>query len=110
MILISLRHHERVVLARILFECLQSQIDNVLYLGFPGFVRHDSADPNLFIQFAQLGTIYAVIAIAVHASIVILAGKLRLWLLAGPHRKASTNVLFGLVIVAVWLAWTTRRV
>jgi threonine/homoserine/homoserine lactone efflux protein len=77
----------------------------------PGFVRRHSADPNLFIQFAQLGTVYVVIATSVHASIVILAGKLSPWLTAGPHKNSLRRTLsFGLVIVAVWLAWTTRRV
>jgi len=77
----------------------------------PGFVRRDSGDPNPFIQFAQFGTIYVGIATSVHASIVMLAGQLRPWLAAGPRKNALRRILsLALVIVAVWLAWTTRRV
>jgi threonine/homoserine/homoserine lactone efflux protein len=77
----------------------------------PGFIRRDPGDPNLSIQFAQLGMTYVVIATAVHAGIVMLAGQLRPWLTAGPRKNAIRRILsLALVLVAVWLAWTTRRI
>jgi threonine/homoserine/homoserine lactone efflux protein len=77
----------------------------------PGFLRRDSGDPNFSIQFAQLGMTYVMIATAVHAGIVMLAGQLRPWLTAGPLKNSIRRILsVALVVVAAWLAWTTRRI
>jgi threonine/homoserine/homoserine lactone efflux protein len=76
----------------------------------PGFVRYDSSDSSLLVQLARLGAVYVAIASTIHASIVLLAGQLRLWLITGSHKKAIRRILsFALLMVAAWLVWTTRR-
>jgi len=76
----------------------------------PGFVHYDSSASSLLIQIARLGAVYVAIATAIHASIVLLAGRLRPLLMSGSRKKSIRRVLsFALVLVAAWLAWTTRR-
>jgi threonine/homoserine/homoserine lactone efflux protein len=76
----------------------------------PGFVRYESDDRSLSVQIALFGIIYVAIATMVHASIVMLASQLRPWLMTGSRQNAIRRILsLALVLVAVWLAWTTRR-
>ena len=76
----------------------------------PGFVRYDSGGPGLLLEIARLGTIYVAIATAIHAGIVLLAGQLRPFLVSGGrHRLVRRTLALALVLVAAWLAWTTRR-
>lgn len=76
----------------------------------PGFIQYDSGGSGLLFQAARLGTIYIAIATSIHASIVLLAGQLRSLLIAGSHQKSIRRILsLALVLVAVWLAWSTRR-
>jgi len=77
----------------------------------PGFIRDDSSGPGLLWQAARLGAIYVVIATAIHASIVLLASQLRPLLIAGIHESMIRRILaLALVLVAAWLAWSTRRI
>jgi len=77
----------------------------------PGFIQHDSSGSSLLAQAARLGAIYIAIATTIHASIVMLASQLRPLLIAGAHEKTIRRILaFALVLVAAWLAWSTRRV
>jgi threonine/homoserine/homoserine lactone efflux protein len=77
----------------------------------PGFIQYDSSGYGLLLQAARLGAIYVAIATAIHASIVLLASQLRPLLIAGTHEKTVRRILaFALVLVAAWLAWSTRRV
>ena len=46
----------------------------------------------------------------VHASIVMMAAQLKPWLVDGRRRDITRRALsVALALVAVWLAWTTRR-
>jgi threonine/homoserine/homoserine lactone efflux protein len=77
----------------------------------PGFVGYDPGDRSLPVQIALFGIVYVAIATVIHASIVVLAGQLRPWLINGSRQKAIRRILsVALVGVAAWLAWTTRRV
>ena len=76
----------------------------------PGFVGYESGDRSLAVQIALFGTIYVAIATVIHASIVMLASQLRPWLMSGSRQNTIRRVLsVALVLVAAWLAWTTRR-
>jgi threonine/homoserine/homoserine lactone efflux protein len=76
----------------------------------PGFVRYESGDRSLAVQMALFGIVYVAIATVIHASIVGLASQLRPWLMTGSRQNAIRRVLsIALVLVAAWLAWTTRR-
>jgi threonine/homoserine/homoserine lactone efflux protein len=76
----------------------------------PGFIQHDSGGSGLLLQAARLGAIYIAIATSIHASIVLLAGQLRSLLIAGARQTSIRRILsLALVLVAVWLAWSTRR-
>jgi threonine/homoserine/homoserine lactone efflux protein len=76
----------------------------------PGFIQHDSGGSGLLLQAARLGAIYIAIATSIHASIVLLAGQLRSLLIAGARQTSLRRILsLALVLVAVWLAWSTRR-
>jgi threonine/homoserine/homoserine lactone efflux protein len=79
-------------------------------LVVPGFIQHDSGGSGLLLQAARLGAIYIAIATSIHASIVLLAGQLRSLLIAGARQTSIRRILsLALVLVAVWLAWSTRR-
>jgi threonine/homoserine/homoserine lactone efflux protein len=76
----------------------------------PGFIQYDPSGSGLPVQAAWLGAVYIAIATATHAGIVLLASRLRPVLIAGSRRKSVRPVLsFALVLVAVWLGWSTRR-
>jgi threonine/homoserine/homoserine lactone efflux protein len=80
----------------------------------PGFIQYDSqyssSGTGLLAQAAWLGAIYIAIATAIHASIVLLASRLRPMLVSGHRQKPVRLVLaIALVLVAAWLAWSTRR-
>lgn len=77
----------------------------------PGFVRYDSADRSLAVQIALFGVVYVVIATIIHGSIVVLASRLRPWLMTESGKDRIRRILsFALLLVAAWLAWTTRRI
>ena len=76
----------------------------------PSFVRSAPGDPAIPLQMTVLGVIYVSIATAIHAAIVMLAAELRPWLVEGPRQQRVRRILsVALALVAVWLAWTTRR-
>jgi threonine/homoserine/homoserine lactone efflux protein len=76
----------------------------------PGFVQYGPNGSSLLVQIARLGAIYVAIATTIHASIVLLAGQLRPLLMSGSRHKSVRRMLaVALVLVAAWLAWTTRR-
>lgn len=77
----------------------------------PGFIQYESSESDLLFQAARLGAVYVAIATMIHASIVLLASQLRPLLIAGAQRKMVRRILgFALVLVAAWLAWSTRRI
>jgi threonine/homoserine/homoserine lactone efflux protein len=76
----------------------------------PGFIGYDPGDPSLPVQIALFGMIYVGLATTIHAGIVMLAGQLRPWLMTGTRQTTIRRILsLALVLVAAWLAWTTRR-
>ena len=76
----------------------------------PTFVGTGPGAPSLPIQMAVFGSLYVGIATAVHGSIVILAAQLRPWLMEGPRQQTVRRILAVLLaLVAIWLAWATRR-
>lgn len=76
----------------------------------PGFVRADWTESGPLLQIARLGAIYVAIATTMHAGIVLLAGQLRPFLMSGVrHQLVRRTLAVALVLVAAWLAWTTRR-
>ena len=76
----------------------------------PTFVVTSPGAASLPTQMTVLGTVYVGVATAVHATIVLIAAQLRPWLVEGPRQKIVRRVLsVVLALVAMWLAWTTRR-
>jgi threonine/homoserine/homoserine lactone efflux protein len=76
----------------------------------PSFVGTGPGAPSLPTQMAVFGALYVGIATAVHGTIVVLAAQLRPWLVAGPRQQTMRRALsVVLALVAIWLAWTTRR-
>jgi threonine/homoserine/homoserine lactone efflux protein len=58
-----------------------------------------------------LGAVYVAIATTIHASIVLLASQLRPLLIGGTHQRSVRRMMsLALVMVAAWLAWSTRRI
>lgn len=75
----------------------------------PGFIQGDPGGTGLLAQAARLGAVYVVIATAIHAGIVLLASRLRASLIADSDRRPLRRGLaITLVLVAAWLAWSTR--
>lgn len=76
----------------------------------PTFTTTGPGAPPLMTQMAVFGSLYVAIATAVHATIVILAAQLRPWLVGGPRQQIVRRILSViLAVVAIWLAWATRR-
>ena len=76
----------------------------------PSFVGTGPGAPSLTIQMTVFGILYVGIATVVHGAIVILAARLRPWLVEGPRQQTVRRTLsLVLAFVAIWLAWTTRR-
>src|SRR5262245_51866569 len=76
----------------------------------PTFVATGPGAPSLPTQMAVFGSLYVAIATAVHGTIVVLAAQLRPWLVKGPRQLVVRRMLsVVLALVAIWLAWTTRR-
>lgn len=76
----------------------------------PTFLGTGPGAPSLPTQMAVFGSLYVGIATAVHASIVVLAAQLRPWLVEGPRQQTVRRILAVLLaLVAIWLAWATRR-
>jgi threonine/homoserine/homoserine lactone efflux protein len=76
----------------------------------PGFISYDLSGVGLLAQASRLGAIYIAIATAIHASIVLLASRLRPLLVSRSRQKQARQVAaVVLVLVAAWLAWSTRR-
>jgi threonine/homoserine/homoserine lactone efflux protein len=76
----------------------------------PTFVGLTPGHRDYPFQMAIFGSVYIGIATLIHTAIVVLATQLRPWLLEGPHQNAVRRGLgIGLVVVAVWLVWATRR-
>lgn len=76
----------------------------------PTFVGTQPGAASLPIQMAIFGILYVGTATAVHMTIVILAAQLRPWLVEG-HKQLTVRRTLSVVlaVVAIWLAWTTRR-
>ena len=76
----------------------------------PTFIGTGPSAPSLPTQMAVFGILYVGIATAVHGTIVVLAAQLRPWLVEGPRQQIVRRILsVVLALVAIWLAWTTRR-
>ncbi|MBL6078558.1 LysE family translocator [Belnapia sp. T18] len=68
------------------------------------------AVPAILVQMAILGGLYLAVATAVHVAVVLLAGRLRPWLIAGARRDHMRRALsLMLAGVALWLAFSTGR-
>ena len=68
------------------------------------------AAPAILAQMALLGGLYVAVATAVHVVVVLLAGRLRPWLVAGARRDRMRRALsLMLAGVALWLALSTGR-
>jgi len=77
----------------------------------PGFVSYQAGDRSLPVQIGLYGAVYVAIATAIHGCIVLLASELRPRLMTGSRQQAIRRFLsVALVLVAAWLAWTTRRI
>ena len=77
----------------------------------PGFIQFGSNGLGMLIEVARLGTIYIAIATCIHAGIVLFAGELRPFLIAGTQQTSIRRMLsLALVVAAAWLAWSTRRI
>lgn len=76
----------------------------------PGFLQQLSDAYSASLQIALLGAIYVSTATFVHATIVLLAARLEPWLMQGRRHDITRRILaVVLALIAVWLAWTTRR-
>jgi threonine/homoserine/homoserine lactone efflux protein len=76
----------------------------------PGFIQYDSSESSLLAQAARLGAVYIAIATTIHASIVVLASRLRVLLISRSRQKSVRRILSFALLVATWLGWPTRRV
>lgn len=76
----------------------------------PRFVESEPSAWAIPIQMTVLGSLYVGIATMVHTTIVVTAAQLEPWLKDGRRRDVTRRALsVALALVAVWLAWTTRR-
>src|SRR5204863_8958249 len=76
----------------------------------PTFIGTGPGAPSLPTQMAVFGILYVGVATSVHGVIVVLAAQLRPWLVEGPRQQTVRRILSAiLALVAIWLAWTTRR-
>ena len=76
----------------------------------PAFLGTGPGAPSRSVQMAVFGLLYVGIATAVHGAIVALAAQVRPWLVEGPRQQTVRRILsVVLALVAIWLAWTTRR-
>jgi threonine/homoserine/homoserine lactone efflux protein len=76
----------------------------------PRFVETEPGALAIPIQMIVLGSLYVGIATMIHATIVMTAAQLKPWLVDGRRRDVTRQTLsLALALVAVWLAWTTRR-
>ena len=76
----------------------------------PRFVEIEPGALTIPIQMIVLGSLYVGIATMMHATIVMMAAQLKPWLVDGRQRDITRRTLsVALALVAVWLAWTTRR-
>ncbi|BCJ90940.1 threonine transporter RhtB [Terrihabitans soli] len=73
----------------------------------PRFIEEERG--GIFQQLALLGILYVAVATVIHASVVVLAARAG-GLISGERGRAIRKVLsLGLVAIAIWLAWDTRR-
>ena len=76
----------------------------------PRFVETETGALAIPTQMTVLGSLYVGIATMVHAAIVMMAAQLKPWLVDGQRRNITRRALsVALALVAIWLAWTTRR-
>ncbi len=76
----------------------------------PTFLVNAPAAPPVPVQMGVFGILYVGIATGIHAGIVVLAAQLRPWLVSGPRQIVARRALsILLALVAIWLAWATRR-
>jgi threonine/homoserine/homoserine lactone efflux protein len=76
----------------------------------PRFVEVEPEALAIPIQMIVLGSLYVGIATMMHATVVMMAAQLKPWLVDGRRRDITRRALsVALALVAVWLAWTTRR-
>jgi len=81
-----------------------------LFQSVPGYRQSDSSS-RFAVSGRAPGRVYVAIATTIHASIVLLAMQLRPLLTAGRHQRVGSAVMsLALVMVAAWLAWSTRRI
>jgi threonine/homoserine/homoserine lactone efflux protein len=84
----------------------------VFYIALlPGFTNPDWSDPAS--QALALGLIHIAISVGVHGAIVVAAGRARpliaAWTSKSRRRSLDHAFAFGLVAIALWLAWETSR-
>jgi threonine/homoserine/homoserine lactone efflux protein len=76
----------------------------------PTFVATGPSAPSLPFQMTVFGILYVGIATVVHGTIVALAARLKPCLVQSPRQQTMRRVLsVVLALVAIWLAWSTRR-
>jgi threonine/homoserine/homoserine lactone efflux protein len=76
----------------------------------PGFIGYEPSASSLLVQAGRLGAIYIGIASTIHTGIVLLASQLRPLLITGSRQRSVRRILsLALVLVAAWLAWSTRQ-
>lgn len=69
----------------------------------------DAERGGIFQQLALLGILYVGVATLVHATVVLLAARAGL-VISGARGRIIRKILsLGLVVIAIWLAWDTRR-
>jgi threonine/homoserine/homoserine lactone efflux protein len=79
----------------------------VFYIAMvPGFVNLEGP---ILAQTLFLSVLFVIIATAIHASIVALAGAAQPFLSNPQHRQTVRRIMaFALVGIAIWFAWSTR--
>lgn len=76
----------------------------------PRFIGTDPGDLPIPVQMTVFGVLYVGIATVVHALVVTLAAQLQPWLAEGGRQLWTRRVLsVALALMAVWLAWSTKR-
>jgi threonine/homoserine/homoserine lactone efflux protein len=78
--------------------------------AIPTFLVSGPGNPSIQFQMTVFGVLYVGVATAIHAGVVTLAAQLRPWLIEGPRQMWTRRILsIALALMAVWLAWSTRR-
>ena len=96
--------------SRALLQNLLNPKAALFYVAVMPLFLSPSSAIGLMAESFVLVVIYVAVATAIHAAIVLFAGALRPYLVAGPYEQRVRRLLaLSLAVVAIWFFWSTRR-